>query len=425
MAKLADNQTLYTVLGQVTDFQSRALPNLIVRIYDRDMRSEELLNETVTDREGKYETTWKHSQLAGRGRRTADLVIKVLTSEKKTVLYVSDMDSIRFNAGVREEINITIKQPIQAEKVEYDFILKEVLFLADKVAVTDLQENEKNRDISFLSKETDIAFDKIEHLIVAHRLQAESKIEAAFFYVLLRKNTLLKNDWSKSVRVRLRIDVDTAILPLLYDAALADPKTIQQDVVTAAKEMLVSDKIAKEVKKYIDQLHRYAAKAKDYYENEYPKKALDIITHFVKDDKIGEMGKLIQENKNDLTGFLKKISEISFFKSDGKATDAKVTAALGELLGFNTHIIESVKTRHNIKKPEDIRQLAALNRADWKAALTDIQIEGKTLDEKIVDLHASSLVRKMEKAFPTMAFAAQLGREKKSVLKNQKVLISV
>lgn len=419
MAKVSDNQTLYTVLGQVTDFQSRALPSLIVRIYDRDMRSEELLNETVTDREGKYETTWKHSQLAGRGRRTADLVIKVLTPEKKTVLYASDMDNIRFNAGEREEINITLKQPIQAERVEYDFILKEVLFLADKVAVTDLQENEKNRDISFLSKETDIAFEKIEHLVVAQRLEAESKIEAAFFYALLRKNTLLKNDWSKSVRVRLRIDVDTAILPLLYDAALADTKIIQQDVAAAAKEMLVSDKIAKETKKYIEQLHRYAAKAKDYYENEYPKKALDIITHFVKDDKIGEMGKLIQENKNDLTGFLKKISEVSFFKSNGKATDAKVTAALGELLGFNAHIIDSVKTRHNITKPEDIRQLAALNKADWKAALTVIQIEGKTLDEKIVDLHASSLVRKMEKAFPTVAFAAQLGREKKSVLKNQ------
>jgi len=40
-------------------------------------------------------------------------------------------------------------------------------------------------------------------------------------------------------------------------------------------------------------------------------------------------------------------------------------------------------------------------------------LAGKPIDKKLIDLHASSLVRKMEKEFPTIAFSAQLAREKK------------
>jgi len=49
-----------------------------------------------------------------------------------------------------------------------------------------------------------------------------------------------------------------------------------------------------------------------------------------------------------------------------------------------------------------------------------MDIAGKPLDKKLIDLHASSLVRKMEKEFPTVAFTAQLGREKKRSIKTRK-----
>ena len=199
MAITAANQTPNLIFGRIMDAQNRALTNLIVYAYDRDMRSEELLGETVTDRDGKYQIQWEGSKPDTLGKGTADIALKVHTRERKVLLYASDMDSIRFNAGSREEINIIIRQAIPAETVEYDFILKEVSALVDKVVVKDLQENEQFRDITFLSKETGIAFDKIEHLVVAHRLQAASEIEAAFFLCFasqkhLTQKRLVKND---------------------------------------------------------------------------------------------------------------------------------------------------------------------------------------------------------------------------------------
>ena len=67
-----------------------------------------------------------------------------------------------------------------------------------------------------------------------------------------------------------------------------------------------------------------------------------------------------------------------------------------------------------------------MNKAGWKEVLTKsadkMDISGRPLDKKLIDLHASSLARKMEKEFPTVAFSAQLAREKKKniVLKNHK-----
>jgi len=410
------------VFGRVVDKLYRPLSNLIVQAFDRDMRSEELLGECITDRKGKYEITWSHSQLSGRGKKEADLAMKVFTLEKKTLLFESDVGSVRFNASSREEINITIKTAIKPEKVEYDHILKEVHSLANKVAVTDLQENEQHRDITFLSKEAKIPAEKIEHLVVAHRLQAKSKIDAVFFYVLLRKNTLLKNDFVKSFHARLVIDINTEIQPLLYDAALADPKIIQRDVEAALKEMIVSANVAKECKRNVEQLKQYRKKAEEYYKNEHPRKVLNIISRFLLENKISEMGELFRENKNDLNVFLKKVTDDSFFKSDETATEAKASIALGELLGFDEVIISQVKELQKIEKSEDVKKLAALNKAGWKELLTKsadkITISGKPLDNELIDLHASSLVRKMEKEYPTTAFSAQLAREKKVIFKN-------
>ncbi|MBP1743823.1 MAG: hypothetical protein H6Q58_801 [Firmicutes bacterium] len=427
MAMLVENQKPNFILGLVVDKLKRPLSNLIVRAFERDMRTEELLGEAITNKDGKYEITWLHSQLIGRGKKEADIAIKVFSREKKSLLFESDMDSVRFNASEREEINIIIKTEIKPEVVEYDYILKDVNSIANKVAITDLQENEKHRDITFLSKETGMPIEKLEHLVVAHRLKSESNIDADFFYALLRKNTLLKNDFAKSFHARFGIDINTDIKLLLYDAALVDLKTIQGDVNSAVEEMIVSDKVKEEFKKNFDQLQQYKKEADEYYQNEHPRKVLNLISRFALEDKINEIEKLFLENKSDLSGFLEKITDTSFFKNVEKAEETEAFIALGELLGFDETIISQVKESQNIKKPEDVKKLAALNKAGWKKLIVKsadkMDIAGKTLDKKLIDFHASSLVRKMEKEYPTVAFSAQLAREKKCIFKNQDALL--
>ncbi len=411
------------VFGRVTDKRGRPAANLLVRAYDRDMRSEEFLGECITDKNGKYEIAWVPGQFSERGNKKADIAVKVFTREKKTLLFASDMDAVRFGASSGEEIDITIKAEIKPGVVEYDYILKEVDFLTKRIAITDLQENEQHRDITFLSGEAGIQPSKLEHLVVAHRLQAVSKIDAPFFYALLRKNTLLKKDFAASLRVRLVVDINTEVQPLLYEAVLTDLKTMQRDVDAAVKEMVVSAEVKAGCKGYYAQLQQYKKEADSYYQNEHPRQVLSLIGRFVAAGRINEIEKLFQENKQDPGGFLKRITGASFFKNIGSAQETEVSVALGELLGFNEAIIAQVKEAQNIKKPEDVKKLAALNKAGWREVLAKsadkMNIAGKKLDSKLIELHASSLVRKMEKEYPLAAFAAQLSREQKTVLRNQ------
>ena len=422
MATILTNQNPNTVLGKVTDSNGRPMPNLKVVIYDVDMREWQPLSETLTNREGKYELQWSHDQLSGRGKKEADIAVKVSTKEKNTELFKSSMDEVRFNASDREEINISIRLFLPKEVVEFDIMVKEVSFLAGKVAIADLQENEELRDVTFLSKEMEVPDDKLEHLIVAHRLENISKIDAAFFYALFRRSTLLHNNFAKNLNARLSIGIDVDDQSLLYDAALADSKKIASDVKTAVEEKIVSPAIAKKVNRYLEILSQYRKKAEEYYKNEHPQKVINLLTNFFKEGKLQEIQELFKENKNDLNSFFEKVSDPVFYATKENEKDAKTNIELGKLFGFGNEVVPQIAKSKGIKKPEDARKLAKLNKADWVKEISKARPDIK--DKQLINTYASAIVRKMEKEFPTLAFAAQLERAKKPVLKNQDKIVS-
>ena len=105
---------------------------------------------------------------------------------------------------------------------EFEALVNDAGYLAGKVALADLQEDDSYRDLTFVSKELVVPFQRVEYLVLAHKLQGESGIEAAFFYALLRRNTLLNTNTTDVSRMRLSIDVHTRTDVLLFDAALTE-----------------------------------------------------------------------------------------------------------------------------------------------------------------------------------------------------------
>lgn len=415
-------QTSNIVLGTITTPNGFPLPNLQVAIFDVDMRSWQLLSEGVTDNEGKYELRWQHSQLSGRGKKTADIGVKVSTPVKGAALYQSTMDLVRFNAGKREEINITIAEAIGAEIIEFDYLLKEVTYLVGQVAITSLQENNEHRDITFLSKEMEAPAEKIEHLVVAHRLEKLSGADTDFFYALLRQNTLLHDDFSKNLNARLTIGMDADTQVLLFDAALTDTKKISDSIKKAIGEMIIGSAANRQVKKNLEILSRYKEKAAAYYKNEQPQKLISLLSVILKKEKLDEVQRLFNENKNNLEIFFDAVTDPSFFATKEKATEAQTGIALGKLFGFGNEIITRVAKANDIKKPGDVKRLARLNKAEWVKEIT--AANPKLKDKPTVSAFASAITRRLEKEFPTVAFSAQLAREKKNVLGNQDKIVA-
>lgn len=410
------------VLGRVADRRGRPLAHLLVRAYDRDLRSEELLGECVTGRDGRYQIHWSQRQLYGRGKQTADLALKVLSAGRGHELYTADVDATRFNASAREEINVTIEREVPAEAVEFDAIVQQLSFLARDLPLAELQESARHRDVSFLSREAGIAADKIEHVIVAHRVQAAAQVDADFFYALLRRHTLLKGDLSQPLEARLAIGIETEVQPLLYDAALADEATVRRDVVAAVKQRIVGPRVQDGLERNFKRLRGYRDAAQAYHQTERPRKLMRLVSRFVLEDKLAEMARAFEAGKNQPAAFFDRLDSGSFFPSDDHAQQAQAALALEKLLGLQADALAQIQQAHGITRPEQVRKLARLNRADWKAELGRLPANpqsGRALDPGAADLLASSLVRRMETAYPTTAFAAQLQREKAPLLKHQ------
>ncbi|MCB0375348.1 MAG: hypothetical protein KDD04_05460, partial [Sinomicrobium sp.] len=415
-------QKINRVIGKITGSNGTPLTDLRVAIYDIDMREWEVLAEGFTNREGAYELTWTHSQLSGRGKKTADIALKVTTREKDTLLYQSSIDEVRFNASEREEINILLKNAVPVERVEYDFLLAEVSFLAGKVALSELQESQEHRDITFLSRELEVPFEKIAHLAVAHKISAVSRIEPVFFYALLRKNTLLKNRSGGLLGTRFSIGVNDDMQVLLYDAALTERERICTDVEAAVAERIVAPPIGEACDAFIRQLQRYKEAATSYYQEEHPRKIVELVSRFISEGKLQEMETLFMEHKHDFSAFFDRITDRSFFDTDAGAADAGTHVELGKLIGFGSEIMSGIIRRHNLKKPADIRKLARLNKTGWVKEINALKED--TADKESISNYASLLVRKFENEYPTTAFAAQLEREKRSLLRNQKKTVA-
>ena len=78
---------VYIVQGRVEDGNDRALAGLLVKAYDRDLRSESVLGESLTDRKGAYKITYTPESFLAKEKKTADLFLRVFTSGGNTSLF--------------------------------------------------------------------------------------------------------------------------------------------------------------------------------------------------------------------------------------------------------------------------------------------------------------------------------------------------
>lgn len=232
----SDLKNVKVVFGTITDHHNTPLQNLRVEIFDVEMRDWHTLSDTFTDSRGRYRLEWTH----GFRDQTADIAVKVYTVQKDQLLFQSTIDHVRFNASDHEEINITIELPLPKKKADFDSLVNKVNLLAGLVSIADLKEDKNFQDISFLSKKLQIPVNKLEHLVIAHRLYKLSGIDPGFFYSLYRINTLLNNDFGRKLNSRFTAGLDVDVQTLLRDTALTDSKKIEEDLLAAGENNIVS-----------------------------------------------------------------------------------------------------------------------------------------------------------------------------------------
>jgi len=428
----APQEDRFVVEGTIRQADGDIFVGAIVRVFDKDLRREQLLGEKITNQDGNYEITYTRAQFQRAEKNSVDLVVRVFNQAGE----LQGVSPTTFNAQSVEIVNLTGGSGSQ-KLSEYERILGDLRPLLGEQPIVDLREDdtddpevEKYQDISFLSGETTWSPDRLEHLVISHRLRDRSQIPPEFFYALLREDTLLKADIAATLQARFAITLKTPLQPLFYDVVLLDPATLLKSIKQAIAHNVVPNRLAQQLDEILKLLSQSIDEAKAYYQNEQPRRILNLIEKNITSGKIEAVLKILQTDiHGNIPGLLEQLTQVDVFRDADETTDARTKLYLGELFGFDEQIIEAVRNLQGIEQPEDIRRLAALNRADWKAVLTEsadrLNPGGRPINKALIDLHASSLVRKMEVRFPTVAFAAQLERDHNSPLAQQPEMVKV
>ena len=137
----------FIVRGQVTYASSKNASGLTVRAYDRDLRSEELLDAAKTDAQGAYQISYTADKFKRAEKGTADLVVRVYDAKEK-VLAASP---VRFNAGNNEVVDLVVPDPVDTRS-ELEIYLDDLEPVLGDVSLPELTSD----DLDFLHGDTGI-----------------------------------------------------------------------------------------------------------------------------------------------------------------------------------------------------------------------------------------------------------------------------
>ncbi|SOD41646.1 carboxypeptidase-like regulatory domain-containing protein [Nitrosovibrio sp. Nv4] len=171
---------LCIVRGIIRYADGTPLPDVVVRAFDRDMRAEALLGNTVADAEGFYEITYSVGQFQAK-KAQADLVMRVFRQgEEEEEIAVSD---IVFDASLQQAIDVEIesrKFPGPSEYEQYLTALKPFIVGEPIHELTD-------EDLSFLNGKTNIPLEHLNHLRVDAQWSFQYGLEPGVAYGLFRQ----------------------------------------------------------------------------------------------------------------------------------------------------------------------------------------------------------------------------------------------
>lgn len=242
-------EALGIVRGGIRHVDGSPLADVIVRAFDRDMRSEVLLGQTITDADGFYEIPYDTGQFHAKKTR-ADLIIRVFEfdgrmegegAEGETVrgeeIAISD---IVFNAPLQQRIDLAIALSKFSGPSEYELHLAELKPLIESEPAYELTDE----DLNFLNGKTSIPLEQLNYIRRDALWSFHYELEPGVAYGFFRQGLSVDLErllTEKPSRLRDALEASLAnnIIPALITAkvdqsvdqllSLADSRVVELD----------------------------------------------------------------------------------------------------------------------------------------------------------------------------------------------------
>lgn len=219
-------ETLCLVRGTIRYADGSPLPDVIVRAFDRDMRAEVLLGQTITGADGYYEISYDIGQFQAKKMR-ADLIIRVFEfnegMERESTeagasgeeeIAVSD---ILFNAPLQQTIDLEIASSTFLGPSEYERYLSALKPLIEDEPAYELTDD----DLNFLNGKTGIPFEQLDYMRLDAQWSLQYQLEPAVAYGFFRQG--LPTDLNRLLaekRSRLRDALEASLAHNIVPAVI-------------------------------------------------------------------------------------------------------------------------------------------------------------------------------------------------------------
>ena len=218
----------FIVQGTITLADGTVLPEVLVRAFDRDMRSEELLGEQRTNAQGFYRISYTPDQFRRAEKGSADLVVRVYgQSDDPASGNLAELaaSEILFKAPPVATIDVTV--PAAAYRGPSEWVRHHAAILPLRVerdGVTLVEVPALTDDnLNFLAPEAEIPIEHLRHLRQDAQWAEAHDVTEAVFYGLLRQGLPTELRWLLAEPPsRLRTALEAALAENQIPQSIAD-----------------------------------------------------------------------------------------------------------------------------------------------------------------------------------------------------------
>lgn len=397
---------IFIVFGQVSLPNRQPLKMCTVSAFDRNLRSEQFLGESLTDKKGAYRIVYTKEQFKRAEKGTADLVVRAHNPVGKLLVE----SEIVFNASPEERIDLNIEKSTPVKPSEYEALFTRLTPLLDGVSLSELT----NDDVWFLANETGRSIEEIAYLADDARLEQRTGMpKAVFFGLAMLKVGIVEPEEGA--------EKDKRSLPVIdLPTVLEEPV---EGLIDALQTAIEDQLIPLELHKQLDKIEESFIELNSSLPTEsvgLRRRRIEKLCQIAGIPGTSAAAVARRMNRRlmnpEMWGELVREGVVA----EGKIRELQFTFELGVLTEDNLSLTEALKSRSSpgLGRPAtSLRDLAVLELADWEKVVVDNEItppSGKSNSE-----YAASLAEKIEKQFPTEVFRNRVLRRNETQVGRQ------
>ncbi len=376
----------FTVSGTVRRPDDNPYPELVVRIYDRNLRKDDIqLADGKTGPAGDFNLRYSLTLGGIPGKIAANLVVSIFDPSGNEKLAESD---VIYNASNVEIVNLYAGEPL-ASLSELNLIVKDMAPFHPDIPLSDL----KTDEISFLSSATGFPVQRLEKLVQARQLSEKTSLPLDALYAFASKGLPIQD---------------------IHALAASDPNLLRQALDQAVAENLVSSDLLSSADQLISEklpLARAQIMLQPAVEGQ-PASLGDVMSSMpapLTVEKQLVLAQLVTNTNNE--SFSKHLVDSGF--NGNEIDEVQVALKLGSL---SRNHLPMLKELQQVRPTGEntLAFLAKLEGKDWQMIVektgAPASLSGETLEVKKQN-YAALLEETVEKLLPTAVIANRIATQ--------------